>query len=58
MLGRLYWNYQRDKRNSERRELAASQGWQFAPGDPALLRRWRSEPFVKPGDVQPGEIRR
>jgi hypothetical protein len=50
MLGRLYWNYQRSKRNSERQELAASQGWQFAPGDPALLGRWRSEPFVKPGD--------
>jgi len=52
LLGRLYWKQQRKTRNAERRRLAASRGWQFAPSDPALFARWHGGPFAKDGDMR------
>jgi hypothetical protein len=52
MLTKLYWNQQRKRRNAERRQLAASRGWQFAATDPELLERWRGGPFARRGDLR------
>jgi hypothetical protein len=52
LLGRAYWKQQRKTRNAERRRLAASRGWRFAPSDPTLFARWHGGPFAKDGDMR------
>jgi hypothetical protein len=46
----LLRRYGRNRRGRERAKLAAGRGWRFAADDPALLTRWRGDPFDRRGD--------
>jgi len=52
LLPLAYRSQRRKRKNQERQRLAAARGWRFAASDPDLLRRWRGDPFDRPGDFR------
>ncbi|MGH3864514.1 hypothetical protein [Actinokineospora sp.] len=51
LLPRTFLKQRQNFKNGERGQLAASQGWQFAPYAPELLNQWgRISPFTLQGD--------
>jgi hypothetical protein len=52
LLPLAYRSQRRKRKNQERQRLAAARGWRFADSEPDLLRRWRGDPFDRPGDFR------
>jgi hypothetical protein len=47
-----YRSQRRKRRIRERERFAAARGWRFTASDQELLRRWRGDPFDRPGDFR------